>query len=223
MTGPRKEEAAGTNSENPDERTLLEERAMVRPGVSLINTHLGRFTEIGEGSRLLTTDVGDYSYCDRYCDLANATIGKFSNIAAFVRVGAPDHPLDRASLHHFMYRSSQYWRDAEDDEEWFTTRGERRTTIGHDTWLGHAAQVKPGVVLGDGAVVAAGAVVTKHVDPYHIVAGVPAKVIRVRQPKHIAERLQQLAWWNWPHATLRKRLTDFRSLDVHTFLERYGG
>jgi len=189
----------------------------------LIDSSLGKFTEIGKGTRLLHVELGNYSYCDRFCDIAHTTVGKFSNIAGFVRIGATDHPLELASLHHFVYRSSTYWDDADDDADWFERRRARRTTIGHDTWIGHAAQVKPDVNVGDGAVVASGAVVTKDVPPYAIVAGVPARVIRLRQPPEIATRLQALAWWDWDHATLRARLDDFRSLPAEDFLDRFEG
>ncbi|BDZ51431.1 acetyltransferase [Frondihabitans sucicola] len=186
----------------------------------MTDTVLGRFTEVGASTRLLGVELGDYSYCDRYCDFANTTVGKFSNIASAVRIGATDHPLDRASLHHFLYRSAKYWDDAEDDHAFFERRRARRTTIGHDTWIGHGAQIKPGVTVGNGAVVASGAVVTKDVPPYAIVAGVPARVIRLRQTPEIAARLEALAWWDWDHETLRARLDDFRTLDAEEFLAK---
>jgi phosphonate metabolism protein (transferase hexapeptide repeat family) len=196
---------------------------VVHDDCSLTDTSLGRFVEVGRGSRLAHTVLGDYSYCDRLCDIANADIGRFANIASLVRIGATDHPLDRASLHHFMYRSASYWDDAEDDADWFAKRRARRTVIGHDTWIGHAAQVKPEVTVGHGAVVASGAVVTKDVAPYTIVAGVPAVRVRDRQPPAIAERLIALGWWDWSHVRLREALVDFRGLDARAFLEKYGG
>ena len=155
--------------------------------------------------------------------IAIAEVGKFAHIASFVRIGATDHPLDRASLHHFQYRSADYWGDAEDDAAWFEMRRARRTVVGHDTWLGHAAQVKPGVRVGHGAVVAAGAVVTHDVAPYTVVGGVPAGPIRRRQPPHIAERLIALAWWDRSHERLRAALDDFRALSAEAFLDRHGG
>jgi phosphonate metabolism protein (transferase hexapeptide repeat family) len=196
---------------------------VIHPNVRVVNSTLGRFTELGEGTVLLNSELGDYSYTTRYCDLANTRVGKFSNIAAFARIGPTDHPLDRASLHHFMYRSADYWRDAEHDEAFFAHRASRRTEIGHDTWIGHGAIVKPEVTVGHGAVVAAGAVVTKDVAPYTIVAGVPAKPLRERQPPAIAERLIALGWWDWDHGRLRAALEDFRALPVEAFLEKHGG
>ncbi|MEL7257163.1 MAG: chloramphenicol acetyltransferase [Pseudomonadota bacterium] len=181
----------------------------------------GAFVEIGLGSRLAHSEIGDYSYCDRYADIANATIGKFANIASFSRIGATDHPLHTASCHHFLYRSSDYWDDAEIDPEFFARRRSRRAFVGHDTWIGHGAMIKPEVTLGHGAVVAAGAVVTKDVAPYTIVAGAPAKLLRLRQPKEIADRLIALAWWDWGHSDLRRRLIDFRNLNALEFLEKY--
>lgn len=183
----------------------------------------GAFCEIGRGSRVTHSEIGDYSYCDRYCDIANASVGKFANIASFVRIGATDHPLDRASLHHFIYRSAAYWPDAADDADWFARRRARRAVIGHDTWIGHNAQIKPEVTVGHGAVVASGAVVTRDVPAYAIVAGVPAKVIRMRLPEDLAARMIALAWWDWDHARLRAALCDFRQLSVADFLERYEG
>ena len=182
----------------------------------------GRYVEIGKGSRVAWSSFGDYSYCDRSCDIANASIGKFSNIASYVRIGATDHPLDRASLHHFMYRSDDLWDDAERDADFFAHRRARRAHVGHDTWLGHNAQIKPEITVGHGAVVASGAVVTRDVAPYTIVAGMPAKVMRLRQPPEIADRLIALGWWDWDHQTLRDRLEDFRTLKAEAFLEKYG-
>jgi len=201
----------------------LTEEPVIGPDVAMTGSALGRWTEIGAGTRLLDTVIGDYSYCDRLCDFAHVDVGRFSNIASLVRVGATDHPLDRATLHHFMYRSTMYWDDVEDDAEFFAHRRSRRTSIGHDTWIGHGAMIKPGVRVGDGAVVATSAVVTRDVPDYAIVAGVPATVIRYRQPPEIAARLQRLAWWDWDHATLRDRLPDFRALPTEAFLERYEG
>ncbi len=165
--------------------------------------------------------MGDYSYCSRGCDIANASIGKFVNIAANVRIGPTDHPMDRASLHHFLYRSELYWPDESADEAFFERRAARKVSIGHDVWIGHGAIIRPEIIIGHGAVIGAGAVVTRDVAPYTIVVGVPAEKLRRRFPKQIARRLTELAWWDWDHDRLHMALHDFRNMEIETFLAKY--
>ena len=200
---------------------LTEDKPFLHPDCEITDASFGRYTEIGRGSRLAHSHIGDYSYCDRFADIANTTVGKFSNIAAYVRIGATDHPMEKASLHHFHYRSADYFDDASDDADWFKHRRTRRTTIGHDTWLGNGAQVRPEVTIGHGAIVAGGAIVTKDVAPYMIVAGIPAVSLRARFAPDVAERLLALAWWDWPHPRLRAALEDFRTFRAEEFLDRY--
>ncbi len=200
----------------------LSQEPFLHEGCEITGATLGRYVEIGAGSRVLFSSIADYSYCDRFADIANAEVGKFANIASFVRIGPTDHPMSQASLHHFLYRSADYWDDAGIDEAFFAHRKSRVARIGHDTWIGHGAVIRPEVTVGDGAVVAASAVVTKDVAPYTIVAGVPAREIRPRFAPEIAERLIALAWWDWSHDTLRARLEDFRHLPIEAFVEKYG-
>ncbi len=195
----------------------------LHPDCEITDSTFGAYVEIGRASRVAHSHIGDYSYCDRFVDIANAEIGKFSNIASSVRIGATDHPMEKASLHHFHYRSADYFDDAEPDHTWFAHRRSRRAQIGHDTWLGHGAQVRPEVTIGHGAVIAGGAIVTRDVAPYMIVAGIPAVPLRARFSDSIAQRLMALAWWDWPHARLRETLQDFRTLPAETFLEKYEG
>lgn len=202
-------------------RELSPEGALIHPDCTLQGSDFGGYTEIGPGTVLTNTIFGDYSYCARGCDIANATIGKFVNIAANVRIGPTDHPMDRASLHHFLYRSNLYWPEEAADEAFFARRAARRVTIGHDVWIGHGAIIRPEVTIGHGAVVGAGAVVTRDVAPYTIVVGVPAAKLRRRFPKQIARRLIELAWWDWEHERLRTALPDFRGMEIEAFLAKY--
>lgn len=195
----------------------------VHEGCLIAGSTFGAWCEVGAMSRILNSEFHDYAYCDRLSDIANTTVGKFANIAAMTRIGPTDHPWQKASLHHFLYRSRSYWEDAGDDASFFARRESRRTVIGPDTWLGHGAIVKPDVTIGAGAIVASGAVVTRDVAPYMIVAGVPAVPLRERFPRMIADRLLALAWWDWTHDALRAALDDFRALPAEEFLDRYGG
>ena len=193
----------------------------IHANCEVIDTFFGAYCEVGHGSRVLHSTFEDYAYCDRLSDIANTTIGKFANIAAMTRIGPTDHPYANASLHHFLYRSASYWEDAEDDAAFFAHRKSRRTVIGPDTWLGHGAIIKPDVTIGAGAIVASGAVVTKDVAPYMIVAGIPATPLRARFTADVADRMQALAWWDWSHERLRQALPDFRALPAEAFLEKY--
>ena len=195
----------------------------IHPGCQIVNSTFGAFCEVGEQSRIINSCFEDYAYCDRMADIANTTVGKFANIAAMTRVGPTDHPWRNAAQHHFLYRSSYYWPDVQDDAEFFAHRDSRRTELGPDCWLGHGAIIKPEVRIGAGAIVASGAVVTKDVAPFMIVAGVPAVPVRARFAPLVAERLLALAWWDWSHDRLRGALADFRKLEAEAFLEAYGG
>ena len=185
------------------------------------NSRLGAFVEIGEGSNVLESDMGDYSYTARYADIAYSMLGKFVNVAAFTRLNPGEHPYHRASLHHFMYRSSYFWPDEPDEQAVFDWRRSRPVRVGHDTWIGHGAIVMKGVTIGNGAIIGAQSVVTKDVAPYAVVAGAPARFINWRHPRDVADRLQALAWWDWSHEEIRTALPDFRSLSAEAFLEKY--
>ena len=124
---------------------LSPDAPLVHPDCEIADSSFGAYTEVGRGSRIAHSSLGDYSYCDRYADIANATVGKFANIASFTRIGATDHPLDTAACHHFLYRSDDYWDDADRDAAFFAHRQARRARVGHDTWIGHAAMIKPEV------------------------------------------------------------------------------
>ncbi|WP_420391517.1 chloramphenicol acetyltransferase [Acuticoccus sp.] len=182
---------------------------------------LGAWTEVGPRTRIEWSIFGDYSYVMEGGQISYATVGKFCSLASNVRLNPTNHPVERASSHHFSYRASRYFEDAGDDEAVFAWRRAHAVALGHDVWIGHAASVMPGVAVGTGAVVAAHAVVTREVAPYTIVAGVPARPLRRRFDARTAERLQALAWWDWPHARLRATLHDFQQLSTEAFLERH--
>jgi phosphonate metabolism protein (transferase hexapeptide repeat family) len=194
---------------------------LIHETARVVNSTLGRYTEVADRCRLDEAELGDYSYIMQDGAVWCATIGKFANIAASVRINATNHPTWRPTLHHFTYRAADYFDGAENDHDFFTWRRENRVTIGHDVWIGHGSTVLPGVTVGDGVVIGAGAVVAKDVAPYMIVGGVPAKLIRERFPKHVAERMQALAWWDWDHDRLFAALEDFRHLDAEQFLAKY--
>ena len=144
--------------------------------------------------------VGFDSYVGKGLEVANkkTTIGKYCSIARFVCIGTGQHPTDLLSTHPMLYKDMPYGpnlppecRCKYDDEN-------PPCHIGNDVWIGRGAVIMDGLTVGDGAIVATSAIVTKDVPPYAIVGGVPAKLIRYRFPPDIIEALLELRWWDLP-------------------------
>ncbi|MFU8876038.1 CatB-related O-acetyltransferase [Micromonospora sp. SL4-19] len=125
-------------------------------------------------------------------------IGKYCAIAAgarFLMAGA-DHPTMGVSTFPFTIFGGEWTERTLDIVTAMPSRGD--TVVGNDVWFGYQATVMPGVRIGDGAIIAAGAVVTADVPPYTIVGGNPAKAIRRRFEEADIDRLRRAAWWDWP-------------------------
>ncbi|MBY5985877.1 hypothetical protein KUW18_17460 [Halomonas sp. DP5Y7-2] len=200
--------------------TRLSEAPNVADDARLHASQLGRFTEVGSRCVFNHVSLGDYSYIERDGDVMFTRVGKFSSIAASVRINPSNHPWWRPTLHHFSYRPGKFgFSDEAVDPEVFAWREADRVNIGHDVWIGHGAIVLPGVTIGNGAIVGAGSVVTKDVPAYHIVVGNPARVLRPRfDDPGVAGRLERLAWWDWSDERIKRHLSHFQG-DVIRFLE----
>ncbi|MBL8116325.1 MAG: acetyltransferase [Anaerolineae bacterium] len=197
---------------------VLGTQPLFHEGVFIKDCHIGEWTEVGANSWLVESTLDNYSYTAGDNQIIYSRIGKFSNIASHVRINPGNHPMERVTLHHITYRRSMYGLGA-DDTEFFEWRRAHECVIGHDTWLGHNVIIMPGVSVGTGAVVGSGAVVTKDVEPYTIVVGVPAKTVRKRFPDRTIEKLLQIAWWDWDRDTLEARFDDL--YDINLFIEKY--
>lgn len=201
------------------EKTLSVE-PLIAPHCQLVGSQFGCYTEVGAFNFFENVVFGDFSYTGRFCFLQNVQVGKFANIAAMVRIGPTDHPMERPTQHHFTYRKVMYGFDTQDDEAFLNWRAAQVTFIGHDSWIGHGAIVMPGITVGNGAVIGSGAIVTRDVEPYTIVVGVPAKPLRKRFSEETIARLESIGWWHWSHATIKERLSDF-SLSADDFCRKY--
>ena len=156
--------------------------------------------------------VGDYSYFDDPDDPTaferenvlyafgpeRLIIGKYCALATGVRfiMAGGNHPTAGVSTFPFAIFGSTWQEQTLDLIYDLPSRGD--TVVGNDVWFGYRALVMPGVRIGDGAIVAAGAVVAKDVPAYSIVAGNPARVVRTRFDDADVERLLRSAWWDWP-------------------------
>ncbi len=181
---------------------------------------LGNFTDIAERVTMAECTIGDYSHVERHVEAIYTTIGKFCAIAADVRLNALNHPFERISQHKITYRPNEYFVGAKVDKPFRDRRQNAKVGIGHDVWIGHGAIVLPGLTIGHGAIIAAGAVVTKDVEPYAIVAGVPAKRLKWRFKKSIRARIINLRWWDWEHDKLASAIADMQALSAESFLNK---
>jgi virginiamycin A acetyltransferase len=136
-------------------------------------------------------EVGMYSYggCFKLNNIPPGTrIGRYGSFADF-KVFPRNHPLEYISMHPFFYNTSLGYVDVEQIS--YT-----KLNIGHAVWIGHNAFVMSGVTeIGNGAVIGAGAVVTKNVPMYAVVVGNPGKVVKYRFPKAVIDEIEQTAWW----------------------------
>jgi virginiamycin A acetyltransferase len=171
--------------------------------------------------------IGDYTYYDDFENVENfernvkyhfdftgdkLIIGKFCMIASdvtFIMNGA-NHLVDAISTYPFSIFGNG-WEGAMEGKA-FPHKGDM--VIGNDVWLGHKSVIMPGVNIGDGAVIASYAVVTKDVAPFTIVGGNPAREIRKRFTDAQIETLLEIKWWNWPIEKITQNVQAFTSADV---------
>lgn len=153
-------------------------------------------TEIGVNSHILGgcllnhSIIGDYTYIGQNSRFQNTKIGNYCSVASDVICGLGNHPLNLFSTSPLFYRVNNTFKLKIVDED-LDFSEYKPINIGHDVWIGTRAIILDGVNIGNGAVIAAGALVTKNVLPYAIVAGVPARVIKYRDVK-----ISKDEWWN---------------------------
>lgn len=173
-----------------------------------------RSSKLEAGTIFYSSVIGRHSFCGYDCDITHAEIGSFVSIANGVVIGGGRHPMEWVAMSPVFYEG----RDSVKAK--FSTHKRapvKQVVIGHDVWIGRSAIVLPGVQIGIGAVVGAGAVVTKNVPAYAVVAGNPARLIRYRFSESIIQRLLYTRWWELPD----DRLHDLGQYitDVEKFLE----
>lgn len=149
------------------------------------------------------TSIGAFTYFHSGISIRCESIGRYCSIAGGLRIGDHEHPTNWLGTGPFQYNPEGFgWSQQAND---YVTRDEREAVdfrgrdprIGNDVWIGSGVTILRNVTVGDGAVLASSAVVTKDVPPYAIVGGVPARVIRYRFDHEAIERLLDLAWWRF--------------------------
>ncbi|MFI3326454.1 MAG: CatB-related O-acetyltransferase [Clostridia bacterium] len=188
------------------------------------NVEFEGMNKICDNSTILNTKMGYASYIGDSSFIKNAQIGKYTCIARDVTTIIGNHPSTKfVSIHPAFYSAkkqsgfSYIENDLFDDFKYIDREKCISLIIGNDVWIGESTRVLEGVTIGDGAIVAAGAVVTKDVPPYAIVGGVPAKIIKYRFTQEQIEKLLKLKWWNKDNNWIRQNAYLF--YDIENFLE----
>jgi acetyltransferase-like isoleucine patch superfamily enzyme len=161
--------------------------------------------------------VGRYSYGEpnipNYIPGSKIIVGNFTSIGGDVSIllgGA--HHIDYVTTFPFDI----LWLHKSQDKHFKTT-----TKIGNDVWIGHGATILGGVNIGDGAIIGAGTVVSKNVEPYSVIVGSPMKCLRKRFSDDIIEALLRIKWWNWSDEKISKELPLLLNADVKKFVEKH--
>ena len=174
---------------------------------------ISRKARINRHVKVFRSVVGDYSYISRRTSLVCTSVGKFCSIAGSCMIGAGTHTMRNMSTSPIFTErknATGYSWTQKSTENPYSDKIE----IGNDVWIGARVMIVGNVKVGNGAVVAAGAVVTKDVPPYAVVGGIPAKVIKYRFEPQIIESLERLKWWEWSEEVLKKHISCFQNQHV---------
>ena len=203
-------------------RTRVGNRAKVYERVQARNSGLGPLVSVGDDSILINADLesnisinrrnfiqdsrlGRFTYTGQNTTIRGSSIGRFCSLSWNVSIGGKDHGMERVS-NSALWAFHNMDGNKPDPASFVYGKDEPACVLGSDVWVATNAVVLRGVMVGDGAVVAAGCVVIRDVDPYTVVAGVPGKVIRSRFSDEWCQDLLELKWWDWPVEVIRQNL-----------------
>lgn len=167
----------------------------------------GPYITIGDNCNINRCEIGEYTYMSSNVELPFCKIGKYNSIASGVRLAAGQHPKEFVSTHPIFYNGGKYKlrgkiKDAllVFNEFSYIEETNLLCEIGNDVWIGTGAMLvcgKKALHIGDGAIIGAGAVVTKDVPDYAIVTGIPARIVSYRfKNDYIRETIKKSGWWD---------------------------
>ena len=185
---------------------------------ALKGTRFEGANRVGKRSVLDNSAIGYGTYIDADCRFCNCLIGRYCSVAGNVHVVQGVHPSSKwVSTHPAFYsknkKSGVVYTDSDEFEEFrYADNRMHEAVIGNDVWIGYGSVILAGVKIGNGAIIAAGAVVTEDVPPYAIVGGVPAKIIKYRFEPNEIDFLQRYKWWNKDKVWIRSNYKSFKNI-----------
>lgn len=174
--------------------SLRKFNTIVSIGCTINKIKVGNNIFLGERVSIFNCEIDDFSYINNDSKIRNTSIGKFCSIGPNVKIILGKHPSTFVSTHPVFYANNKPFKtfsDAVYVEEYGHVK------IGHDVWIGEGAIIPNTVTIGNGAIITARSVVTKDVEPYSIVGGIPAKHIKFRFDKEMINIINDSKWWDW--------------------------
>ena len=181
-------------------------RLINRPAIR--NCQIDSTAKVGTGSNCINVKMGRYSYMGKNNSVSNTQIGAFCSIASYCAIGGNGHDPSLFTTSPVFFEGGNVFHR---NFAKLKTPVLDEVVIGNDVWIGEGVFIKSGVTIGNGAVIGAHSVVTKNVPDYSIMAGSPAKLIRMRFPDDKISLLQETRWWEWPDEDLK---TNWKQLDL---------
>lgn len=162
---------------------------------------IDKTARVSHGCSLAKVKLGRYSYTGGGCSITDAVIGNFCSIGGGCGIGGGMHPIEHASTSPVFLKGRNIMRKNFAELPYEPSK---TVKIGNDVWIGSGVYIKAGIKIGTGAIIGARSVVTRDVEPYSIVAGVPAKEIRKRFDEETVKKLLELKWWDWDDEKLKQ-------------------
>lgn len=175
--------------------SLIAEGCSIGDDTTIERCKLDEHVIINRRSYVNDSVIGSYTYAGINLIMNWTRIGRFCSIGRNVDIGGFDHDYHKlTTMPHFRFAQLVNGGGKIPEQ----VQHNEYCEIGNDVWIAAGAQVLHKVKIGNGAVIGGGAVVTKDVPPYAVVAGVPARIISYRCPENMIEELESIQWWNWP-------------------------
>ena len=181
------------------------------------DSNVGGYAMLGNKITLHKSEVGNFSYFSGNSSICTTKIGKFCSIAYGLLSGLGEHPTNYMTTSRSFYSNLSHTGDLLVNHVTFDES--KPVIIGNDVWLGCRVFIRNGVKIGDGAIIGAGSVVIRDVEPYSISVGIPARHMRFRFTQTVISELLGLRWWDWETERLKNAAPFLAQTNTDIFLE----